>query len=185
MKLIIGLGNPGWRYRRTRHNFGWLVLDKLAGKKSWQLNKKIQAEYLETEIGNQTVQLIKPLTYMNNSGLAVAAIAKNRKLEPKDIIVIHDDLDLNFGQLRIGCFESAGGHNGIKSIIAHLGFNNFIRFRLGIKNELTEKIPAEKFVISRFAPAEKEKLESISQNCIAALTDLLETNLDKVMNKYN
>jgi len=185
MKLIIGLGNPGLKYRQTKHNFGWLVLDKLAGKNKWNTSKKAQTKYIKTEIANVPVELIKPLTYMNNSGLTVAHIARNYNLKPEDIIVIYDDLDLKFGSIRIGQFESAGGHNGIKSIIQHLGFNNFIRFRLGINDELAEKIPAENFVLTKFNRAEKKLLDQIINNCTEAITELLATDLASAMNKYN
>jgi peptidyl-tRNA hydrolase, PTH1 family len=185
MKLIIGLGNPGMKYKKTRHNFGWLVLDKIAGKNKWQTSKKGKLDYVKMEINNQTVELIKPQTYMNNSGQAIAYAQKKHDFKPEDIIIIHDELALPFGAMRIGQFESAGGHNGIKSTIQHLGFNNFIRFRLGIQNELVNRIPAEKFVLTRFNRDEKKQLETNIDTCVDALELYLEKGLEPTMNKYN
>lgn len=185
MKLIIGLGNPGLKYKKTRHNFGWLALDKLAGKNKWHTSKKGRLNYLKMEINNQPVELIKPQTCMNNSGQAIAYAQKKHNFKPEDIIVVYDDLDLPFGSMRIGQFESAGGHNGIKSIIQHLGFNNFIRFRLGIQNELTARIPSEKFVLTRFNRDEKKQLDKIMNNCAEAIQCYLENDLEQTMNKYN
>ncbi|MBL7021887.1 aminoacyl-tRNA hydrolase [Patescibacteria group bacterium] len=185
MKLIIGLGNPGRKYKKTKHNFGFLVLDKLAGKNKWTSSKNANAEYLRLDIALTDTELLKPQTYMNNSGIAVAYAVKKHNIKPEDIIVIYDDLDLEFGNMRIGKFESAAGHNGIKSIIQELGFNNFIRIRLGINDEYAEKIPAEKFVLNKFPRKDKKQLEEIIDKAVNAVTELLETDIETVMNKYN
>ena len=185
MKLIIGLGNPGRKYKKTKHNFGFLVLDKLAGKNKWTSSKNANAEYLRLDIALTDTELLKPQTYMNNSGIAVAYAVKKHNIKPEDIIVIYDDLDLEFGNMRIGKFESAAGHNGIKSIIQELGFNNFIRIRLGINDEYAEKIPAEKFVLNKFPRKGKKQLEEIIDKAVNAVTELLETDIETVMNKYN
>lgn len=185
MKLIIGLGNPGRKYKKTKHNFGFLVLDKLAGKNKWHTIKKGNLEYLKMELAYNDIELIKPQTYMNNSGEAIAYAQKKHNFKPEDIIVVYDDLDLDFGSIRIGQFESAGGHNGIKSLIQHLGFSNFIRVRLGIKNELLEKIPAEKFVLTKFPRKDRKELEQIIDKTTEAITTLLDSGLDEAMNKYN
>lgn len=185
MILIVGLGNPGKKYEKTKHNFGWLVLDKLAGKNKWKTCKKGNLKYLKLNIKDEQVELIKPQTYMNNSGQSVAYARKNHNFKPEDMIVVYDDLDLPFSKIKIGQFKSAGGHNGIKSIIQHLGFNDFIRFRLGIKNDFSEKIPAEKFVLSRFNKEEKKQLDTIIDKCIDAIELYIEKGIEETMNKYN
>ena len=185
MKLIIGLGNPGSQYKKTKHNFGFLVLDKLAGKNKWHSSASTQAKFLKMDIAHKSVKLLKPQTYMNNSGQAAAYAQKKHNFKTEDIIVVYDDLDLNFGSMRIGQFESAGGHNGIKSIIQHLGFNNFIRIRLGINNELSDKIPAEKFVLTKFKRSEKKDLDQMIDNAAQAITTILDSGLENAMNKYN
>ncbi|MFW0862130.1 MAG: aminoacyl-tRNA hydrolase [Candidatus Komeilibacteria bacterium] len=185
MKLIVGLGNPGRKYKKTKHNFGFIILDELAGKNKWHSSSGTKAEFLKTELEYTDVELFKPQTFMNNSGQAVAYAAKKHSLKPEDIIVIYDDLDLEFGTMRIGKFESAGGHNGIKSIIQELGYNNFIRIRLGIKNELLDEMPADKFVLSKFTRKDKKQLEEIINRAKQATNDLLKDGLENVMNKYN
>lgn len=185
MKLIIGLGNPGRKYIKTKHNFGFLVLDELAGKNKWHTSKNVQAEYLKMDINNIDVELFKPQTFMNNSGSAIAYAVKKHNLKPEDIIIIYDDLDLDFGSIRIGIFKSAGGHNGIKSTIQQLGFHDFVRIRLGINNKLTDKIPAEKFVLTKFPRADKKELENIIARTIEAINIILDKGLPEAMNKYN
>jgi len=185
MKLIIGLGNPGRKYKKTKHNFGFIILDELAGKNKWHSSSGTKAEFLKTELEYTDVELFKPLTFMNNSGQAVAYAVKKHNLKPEDIVVIYDDLDLDFGTIRIGKFESAGGHNGIKSLIQELGYNNFIRVRLGIKNELLDKIPADKFVLSKFTRKDKKQLEEITEKAKQVIKDIVTGDLEKVMNKYN
>ena len=185
MKLIIGLGNPGRKYKNTKHNFGFLVLDELAGKNKWHTSKNTKAEYLKMDINNIGVELFKPQTFMNNSGTAIAYVVKKHNLKPEDIIVIYDDLDLNFGSVRIGIFKSPAGHNGIKSTIEHLGFNNFIRVRLGINNGLTNKIPAEKFVLTKFSRTDKKELKNIIARTIEAINIILKEGVESAANKYN
>jgi len=185
MKLIIGLGNPGRKYKKTKHNFGFLVLDKLASKNKWHSSKKGNFEYLHMNLAFNDVELVKPQTYMNNSGLAVAYAVKKHNVKPEDIIVVYDDLDLDFGTIRIGKFESAAGHNGIKSIVQHLGFHDFTRIRLGINNELTAKIPAEKFVLTKFARKDKKQLDEMINKATEAITIILDSDITTAANKFN
>lgn len=185
MKLIVGLGNPGRKYKKTKHNFGFIILDELAGKNKWHSSSGTKAEFLKTELEHIDVELFKPQTYMNNSGQAVTHTVKKHNLKPEDIIIIYDDLDLDFGTIRIGKFVSAGGHNGLKSIIQELGYNNFIRIKLGIKNELLDKIPAEKFVLSKFTRKDKKELENVITKAKQTIIDLLSDGLEQTMNKYN
>lgn len=172
MKIIVGLGNPGEQYKNTRHNIGWLALDSCLGDVAWRENKKFKA--LIHEDGGRL--FVKPLTFMNNSGQTVQKILNYYKLLPKtlniiskknldlnDVLtIIHDDLDLNFGDSKIATDSSSAGHRGVQSIIDHLKTKKFTRFRLGIKNELFKvHIPPEKFVLQPFNALEKEKLKEI------------------------
>ena len=185
MRLIIGLGNPGKRYERTRHNIGWQVLDLLAGNEKWKDNKKARAQYLKMELGGQMVELLKPLTYMNESGFSAAYAAKNNNLNPDDIFIVYDDIDLPVGTIRIGKFDSAGGHKGVQSIIDNLKSADFIRFRIGIKNDKTEKQPAEKFVLKKFGRSEKKDINDSVQRTVEAIKMALEAPLETVMNEFN
>jgi PTH1 family peptidyl-tRNA hydrolase len=172
MKIVVGLGNPGEQYKNTRHNIGWLVLDYLLGDVAWLENKKLQALiYTENDY-----LYVKPQTFMNNSGQAVQKILNYYKLLPKNfgilnkkdadlnevLIVIQDDLDLNFGEIKMATNSSSAGHRGIQSIIDYLKTKKFTRLRLGIKNELLKvHIPPEKFVTQAFNQEEKIELEKI------------------------
>jgi peptidyl-tRNA hydrolase, PTH1 family len=190
MKLIIGLGNPGKKYQNTKHNAGFLALDFLAeellGKNhKWNDSHKGKLQYLKTKINGETVELIKPQTYMNNSGVSVQYAFKKHDFRPEDIFIIYDDLDIDLGNIKVGFFESAGGHNGVKSIIQHLGFNNFLRFRMGIKTPLLEKVPADKYVLSRFSLFDKSKFKKAIHQTVEALELAIAKNPLEVMNKYN
>jgi|SRR3989344_6271035 len=185
MKLIVGLGNPGKQYEQTRHNVGWMVLDKLGNNEKWIENKKAKLAYLKTQINGQTVELIKPLTFMNNSGEAIAYATKNHNLKPEDIFVIHDDLDLPLGKIRIGKFESSGGHNGLKSIIVHLKTKNFIRFRIGIQKETPVKIQADKLVLQKFSLLEKKKINFAIKQAAKAVSLAITEPLEKIMSQFN
>lgn len=185
MKLIIGLGNPGKQYEKTRHNVGWQVLDLLAGKEKWNENAKAKTQYLKTEIEEVQVNLLKPLTYMNNSGLTAAYAVKNHNLTVDDIFVVYDDIDLPLGTIRVGKFSSAAGHKGVQSIIDHLKTADFIRFRVGIGTEKSKDIPSEKFVLQKFGLSEKKKISESIVKTAQAIKLALTEPLDKVMNKFN
>lgn len=190
MKLIVGLGNPGQKYQNTKHNAGWLAVDflvqELLGKKiKWNESSKAKYLYLKTQINGENIEIIKPQTYMNNSGQTLNYIFKKHNLRPEDIFIIYDDIDIDLGKLKIGYFYSAGGHNGIKSIIQHLNFNNFLRFRIGIKTPLLEKIPADKYVLSHFSLLEKIKIKKILNKTAKAIIASLEKSPQEAMNKYN
>ena len=172
MKIIVGLGNPGEQYKNTRHNIGCLFLDNLLGDVKWVENKKFNALTYESD----NCLYLKPQTFMNNSGQAVQKILSYYKLLPKnfgilnkkdadlsnDLIVIQDDLDIDFGNFKIATDSSSAGHRGVQSIIDYLKTKKFTRIRLGIKNELLRThIPTEKFVLQPFNHEEKEKLKDI------------------------
>ena len=150
MKLIIGLGNPGREYENTRHNIGFMVLDNYLKDTSWQ--SKFQALYTTQNIHNEKIIFLKPTTYMNLSGNAIREFLNFYKLTPEDILVIHDDLDLPIGTYRLKTNSSAGGHNGIKSIIENLGTNAFLRLKVGISKNTN--IDTKDYVLGKFTPQE-------------------------------
>lgn len=175
MKIIVGLGNPGPEYQNTRHNIGFMALDFIFPNAKWKEEPRFEALVAEYPDG----LLVKPLTYMNNSGRAVHKVLNyygliEKKLgiiEKKDsdlseiLTVIHDDIDLPFDSLKFSKDSSSGGHNGIKSIIRYLKTQKITRVRLGVKNELFRNpIPADKFVLGRFNTEEKNKLPDIFNN---------------------
>ena len=185
MKLIIGLGNPGKQYQKTRHNIGWMVLDLLAEKDKWHESKKAKALYLKKELNSTDVELFKPLTFMNESGRAVAYAVKKHNLKIDDIMVVHDDIDLPVGKIRIGKFDSSAGHKGIQSIIDNLNSADFVRFRIGIKNDKADKQPAEKLVLNKFGFMEKKKINEAIEQAAEAIKMSVNKSLETVMNKYN
>ncbi len=160
--LIVGLGNPGEKYAKQRHNVGFMAVDYLLNQlnlnENWQKSKKAQALNIKTTFLDKQIEFLKPQTYMNLSGTSVAYIAKKNNLKPNQIIVIYDELDLEFGDLRVKKNGGSAGHNGIKSIIGTIG-SEFWRIRIGIKNELREKMEADKFVLSRFGDEEIKLLQ--------------------------
>jgi PTH1 family peptidyl-tRNA hydrolase len=173
MKIIIGLGNPGTEYENTRHNTGFMLVDKLARDAGavWQFNKRFKAEIAES----RGVFFVKPQTFMNESGIAVAAVLSYYKLLPRTLgilkakgadlsqilTVAHDDLDIEFGKYKISVDSRSAGHRGVQSIIDHLKTKNFQRIRLGIKPEEKNRIPTDKFVLMKFSAEEKEKLNAL------------------------
>lgn len=171
MKLIVGLGNPGKEYASTRHNVGFMVLDALSS--DWKLEKKQQSEVAEIEISGHKVLLVKPQTYMNLSGEAVQAVAAYYKVDPSDIVIIYDDVDLEFGKLRVRHGGGSGGHNGLRSLIQHLN-DAFIRFRIGVGNEtLKNPIPTDKFVLAPFTASEQGQLSDLINEVVNELTSYL------------
>jgi len=172
MKIIVGLGNPGDQYRDTRHNVGFIAVEMLAGPEaSWKFNKKFKS--LVCEVGDKL--FLKPETFMNNSGQAVVAALSYYGLLPKrlgifkekgadlsdSLYVIHDDLDIDFGKYKVTADSRAAGHRGVQSIIDHLKTQKFSRARIGIRNELREKIPTEKFVLGKFSHDERQEVRKI------------------------
>ncbi|MGK7928944.1 MAG: aminoacyl-tRNA hydrolase [Spirulina sp.] len=186
-QFIIGLGNPGAKYQKTRHNIGFDVLDNLAQlwQMSWQENRRFKGYFSEGRaFGNQKIYLLKPLTYMNRSGESIRAVMDWYKLEPESLLVIYDDMDLALGRLRIRLSGSAGGHNGIKSAIAHIGGQNFPRLRIGIGQKTAEK-EAISHVLGKFAPEEKPIVTETIELAIAAVEMGLKEGLEKAMSLYN
>lgn len=185
MILIVGLGNPGRKYEKTRHNVGFRVADLLAER--WGFDHYEDA--FEGELGRgqahgQKVMLLKPQTYMNLSGASVAACARFHKIDLKDIWVIHDDLDLPLGKLRIRTGGSSGGHNGVQSVIDRLGAPDFLRFRLGIGRP-TGPIPVEDYVVQPFTGEEKESAQASITRAADAIESALKDGVLRAMNLFN
>ena len=188
MFLIVGLGNPGKEYEKTRHNVGFAVLDKLLSVlefDDWVDNKKFRAEVAEGKINAEKILLLKPQTFMNNSGQAVASAAKFYKIKPANVWVIHDDLDIPLGKMKIQRDRSAAGHNGVQSIIDSLGTQNFVRFRIGIAPIKTSKKSGANFVLSKFSLAETAILKKTISSAAEAIKFALEGGIEKTMTKYN
>ena len=184
MKVVIGLGNPGKKYEKTRHNIGFIAIDNL--RKKLNVNderEKFQALVSEKNIDGERVIFLKPQTFMNLSGNSVIEIVNFYKLDPKkDIIVIYDDMDLSFGDIRIREKGSSGGHNGIKSIISHIG-EEFIRIKCGIG---AKEKDAVEHVLGEFNQTEQKDLDEILEkinNCVIEMLSV--QNLDRIMQKYN
>ncbi|MEA5532483.1 aminoacyl-tRNA hydrolase [Crocosphaera sp. XPORK-15E] len=186
-QLIVGLGNPEAKYDKTRHNIGFEVVDKLADawQLSWKENRRFQGMIAEgNSRNNQKVYLLKPLTYMNRSGQSVRAVTDWYKLNSADVLTIYDDMDLPIGRMRMRLSGSAGGHNGMKSIIAHLGNQNFPRLRIGIgKSNHTDQTISH--VLGRFSPDEKVIIDKIFPLVVDAVEMSLKQGVEKAMSLFN
>lgn len=180
MKLIVGLGNPGKEYATTRHNAGFMVLDKLShelnSSEIWK--EKHHALLQEITYHNQKILLAKPQTYMNNSGTAVAEISSYYNLEPNDLLIVYDDFDIPLGEIRIRQSGSSGGHNGMNSIIEALHTEDIPRMRLGIGNQQDENfvnktIPRQDYVLTPFSSEEKPLVEKMIGDAVSKIPDWL------------
>ncbi|MGN0514502.1 MAG: aminoacyl-tRNA hydrolase [Lachnospiraceae bacterium] len=185
MKIIVGLGNPEKKYDGTRHNIGFAVLDRIADKYNISMDiKKHKGLCGKGSIEGEKVVLVKPLTYMNLSGECVRAVADFYKAGPQDILVIFDDISLEPGKIRIRAKGSAGGHNGIKSIIAHLGSEQFARIKCGI-GEKPKGYDLADYVLGHFSKDELEIIDSGIQRAQEACACILTQGIDAAMNKFN
>lgn len=185
MYLIAGLGNPSRTYEGTRHNIGFTMIDAIGNKFGIDVTtKKHKALVGRGMIDGMRVILAKPQTYMNLSGESIREITDFYKIEPENIIIIYDDISLDVGQLRIRKKGSAGGHNGVKNIIAHLGTQEFPRIKVGIGNK-PEGWGLADYVLSKYTKAEQEALEEASEGVIGAVKLMLADDIEAAMNKYN
>lgn len=184
MKLIVGLGNIGKEYENTRHNMGFMLVDRYLEYKNItdKFKEKFNAMYVETTINNEKVIFIKPTTYMNNSGIAVRAFLDFYKLNAQDILVISDDLDLDLGKFRLRRNGSSGGHNGLKSIISHLGTDGFKRLRVGISNDKDDVI---NYVLSKFSKKELNEIDAMFDTLVNVLDGYFVMDFTSLMSKYN
>lgn len=205
MKLIVGLGNIGEKHERNRHNLGFMVIDQFlknfepVEKTSWELSEKFKSDIVLLEWKPkqgplEKVVLAKPRTFMNNSGLAVRLICEFYKISPEDIWVIHDDIDLPLGSIRIRNGGSAAGHRGIESLLKELGTEKFWRFRLGIGHPRNKAHDGDHksyirdvdgFVLGDFAGDEKGKVKELIKHSAKAIAHALETDLASAMNRFN
>ena len=185
MKVIAGLGNPGREYAQTKHNVGFLMVDALAahlGVTEWR--EKYDALIARARIGSEAVLLVKPQTYMNESGRAIAPLMNFYKLVADDLIVAHDDMDIPVGSIRIRKKGSSGGHNGIKSILAHLGDEHFARIRIGIGRPLPGWTVVN-HVLAPFPPEDAAKVSEAIRYLVPAIECIVTEDVDKAMNRYN
>ena len=176
MYLITGLGNPGKEYQNTRHNLGFMTLDLLAS--DWE--EKFDALICKTQISNRDVVLAKPQTFMNLSGKAISQIMNFYKI--KDLIVIHDEMDIDLGKIKISENKNSGGHKGVQSIIDLIGTKEFIRIRIGIGKS---KNQASEFVLGEFHEEQKTLIQESVEKAVGALKEIIENGYNSAANKYN
>lgn len=185
MYIIAGLGNPGKEYDGSRHNVGFMTLDTLADRYQIDIREKAHKALIGKGMieGNKVI-LVKPQTYMNLSGESIRSVMDYYKTEPSEFIVIYDDISLEPGQIRIRKKGSAGGHNGIKNIIAHLGTQEFPRIRIGV-GEKPPRMDLADYVLSRFPKEEKEEMEQAFRDGAAAAVSMMNEGIDTAMNRFN
>ena len=183
--MIVGLGNPGDKYKDTRHNTGFLVIEKLAAYHSIKI-KEESSLYMsgKGKIAGEDVMLAKPVTYMNRSGDGVRELMRYYKLSPSDLILVYDDLDLDAGQMRIKTKGGSGGHNGCASVIAAIGTEDFIRIRVGIGRP-EGRVDVVGYVLSRFSRAEVPLIETSVESAVDAVRIIVGNDIVAAMNKYN
>lgn len=184
MKLVVGLGNPTKEYEQTRHNVGFMVMDRLADVMNVSISSsKFKGEYVKFKYKGEDVILLKPMTYMNNSGESVIQVMKYFKIDVSDVLVIYDDMDMPVGKLRLRESGSAGGHNGVKSLIAHMGTQQFKRIRVGIDKH--PRIKVIDYVLGHFQKDERPLIDEGIENAVKAIETYLEKGFVAAMNAYN
>lgn len=183
--IVVGLGNPGKDYTDTRHNIGFTTVDLLAERNNIEINKvKFKSVYGVGNIGGKKLMIVKPHTYMNNSGIAVGEIARFYKTPIENIIVVVDDIDIDFSSIRVKAKGSAGSHNGLKSIIYHLKDDKFPRVKIGVGKKHPNEDLA-KFVLGRFSKEEIPAMKEAVLTASEAVENIIKTDIDQAMNKYN
>lgn len=184
MKLIVGLGNPGLRYKNTRHNIGFLAIDNFAKANKVEINKKtLNSLFVKMTDNNNEIALLKPQTFMNNSGEAIKAAISKFGIEPKDILIICDDINLSLGIIRFRAAGSSGGHKGLQSILEKLSTENFNRLRIGIGCEKDNTL--KDYVLSKFRTTEKKILSEVIKKTTDAIDLWINEGIEASMNKYN
>ena len=184
--IIAGLGNPGAKYEMTRYNAGFLAIDMLAMKQNKEIKRlKFHALTCDAEIEGKKCLLMKPQTFMNNSGEAIGEAAKFYKIPPQNIIVFSDDISLDVGKIRIRRKGSAGGHNGLKSIIAHLGSEDFPRVKIGVGKKPNAYMDLADWVLGRFPKELEPQLKEALENADGAISLIVQDKFDRAMNLYN
>lgn len=183
MWLCVGLGNPGRRYDRTRHNVGFAVIDRLSEAHGITLNRRLLYSHGRGTIGLQEIALAKPLVFMNRSGLAVQSLLSKYHVSPDHLIIVHDDLDLAPGVLKIRRQGSSGGHRGVESVIHAIGTPGFVRLKIGIGRD--PDMAPEEYVLRRFSPREREVVAEAAGRACEAVEVMITEGLDRAMNIYN
>jgi PTH1 family peptidyl-tRNA hydrolase len=184
-KIIAGLGNPGKNYAQTRHNIGFLVVEALASKSHLSIDKtRFDSKYVKAKIKGQELFIIKPQSYMNRSGFPIHKFASYYKIDMEDIIVVHDDMDLPFGSIKIVKSRGHGGHNGIRSIISAFGNKDCIRVRVGVGHPGSQK-SVTGHVLGGFSPDEMEALDNCVEKASDACLYILQNGLTAAMNFFN
>ena len=189
MIVIVGLGNPGKKFENTRHNLGFRVVDKLAKENNFppfKLEKKFYSLISRGFLNDKEIILVKPQTFMNDSGRAVKVIFSQLPFSFFPLWVVHDDLDILFGKIKISINKKAGGHKGVQSIIDHLKTKNFVRFRIGIGLPKKEKsILKESFVLEKFTKKERKTLKKVVEKATAAIKEAIREGIEKTMTEFN
>jgi peptidyl-tRNA hydrolase, PTH1 family len=182
--LVAGLGNPGREYERTRHNVGWLVLDELARRHGGSWRSKFSGSLAEVRLGDARLALLKPETYMNESGRSVGAAARFFKVEPEQLLVVHDDVDLEPGRLQARDGGGLAGHNGLRSLAQHLGSQDFLRLRIGVgRPGRGDQRSVSDWVLSPFAP--EEDVEALVARAVDAVEAVTSEGLDQTQARFN
>lgn len=182
MKLVVGLGNPGKEYENTRHNCGFKAIDYYSKINNLNYKKKFNSEYCENIVNNEKIILVKPLTYMNNSGSAVIKFINYYDVKINDILVIYDDINFEIGKFKIKRGGSSAGHNGIKSIISNIKTEDLYRVKIGISKN---NISLENYVLSKFNKDEELKLNKVLDIISNVIYDFSIKSIDELMEKYN
>lgn len=181
MKLIVGLGNPGREYEKTRHNIGFYMLDQYLGNVTWK--EKFNGLFVERKIKDEKAIFLKPCSFMNLSGTVIKKYIDYYKIAVEDLFIIHDDLDLPFGYYKLKSKGSSGGHNGLKDIEKNIGTQDYKRLKIGISND--KNIDTKDYVLGKFSDVEQKKLLELSDIVNNIINDLFCLNFDVLMNKYN
>ncbi len=182
--LVAGLGNPGREYERTRHNAGWMVLDELARRHGGSWRSKFSGSLAEVRLADLRLALLKPETYMNDSGRSVGAAVRFFKVEPEQVLVVHDDVDLEAGRLQARAGGGLAGHNGLRSLAQHLGSQDFLRLRIGVgRPGRGDPRPVADWVLSPFAP--EEDAEALIARAADAVETIAQDGLEAAQQRYN
>jgi peptidyl-tRNA hydrolase, PTH1 family len=183
--IVAGLGNPGRRYATTRHNAGAMVVETLVEETGARFKShKSGCLVAETSLAGTRATLARPVSYMNESGGPVGRLLRYLKLDPSRLVVIHDELDLRFGDVRVKEGGGTAGHNGLRSVVAHLGADDFVRVRVGIGRPLGERDPVD-YVLSSFSAAERKSLQHLLEDAAAAVGRVVEVGAERAMNEVN
>ena len=184
--LVVGLGNPGLQYEKTRHNVGFMSADLLMKKAGGEFTKhKMDAHFGECEIGKKRILVMKPQTFMNNSGTAVSAVSKFYKIPEDKIIIISDDISLDVGKIRIRRKGSHGGHNGLKDIFQLMGTDNIMRVKIGVGAKPHPDYDLADWVLGKFPKEDEENLNTALENSVKAIEEIIKQGIDSAMNKYS